>query len=113
MSRVQGREGSSKTQSSIGPLKWMAPECISDRTYSQKTDVWAYGITLVEIYTREDPYPNLDSLYVATRVMLGKLKPEVPTFVPSHVKVIMESCFAVQPQDRPSFEMICEKLSNA
>ena len=37
-----GRQATSKND---GPLKWMAPECLTDNVYSKKTDVWAYGIT--------------------------------------------------------------------
>lgn len=30
-----------KTESKIGPIKWMAPESIAERKYSSKSDVWA------------------------------------------------------------------------
>jgi serine/threonine protein kinase len=33
-----------QTQSGIGPVCWMAPESLSQRTYSKKSDVWTFGI---------------------------------------------------------------------
>jgi serine/threonine protein kinase len=33
-----------QTQSGIGPFCWMAPESISNRNYSKKSDVWTFGI---------------------------------------------------------------------
>lgn len=38
-----------QTRSYVGPIKWMSPENILDRTYSTKSDVWAYGICLIEM----------------------------------------------------------------
>lgn len=46
----------------------MAPECLIDRKYSEKTDVWAYAVTLVEMATRQDPYPDLAAVQVSIQV---------------------------------------------
>ncbi len=32
---------SQKTKSNVGPVRWMAPECIGELKYSTKSDVWA------------------------------------------------------------------------
>jgi len=35
------------------PLRWMSPESLTQPpTYNFKTDVWSYGITVWEIYSR-------------------------------------------------------------
>ena len=59
MSRINlGEEDANKTQSNTGPIRWMAPECIKQNTYSLKSDVWAFGITTIEILTQDIPYPE-------------------------------------------------------
>ena len=31
------------------PVKWLASECITQRIYTTKTDVWAFGILIWEV----------------------------------------------------------------
>ena len=42
------------------PIRWMASECFSGK-FSEKSDVWAFGVTLWELFTlaKQLPYPHL------------------------------------------------------
>ena len=65
MSRiVLEEEDANKTQSTIGPIRWLAPECINDQKYSLKSDVWAFGITIIEILTQSIPFKELQPIEV-------------------------------------------------
>lgn len=33
------------------PVKWTAPEAANYRVYSQKSDVWSFGVLLYEVFT--------------------------------------------------------------
>mmetsp|Transcript_12104 Transcript_12104/g.18995 ORF Transcript_12104/g.18995 Transcript_12104/m.18995 type:complete len:143 (+) Transcript_12104:1514-1942(+) len=39
-----------------GTANWMAPECIMQKPYDSKIDVWSLGITLMEMLERDPPY---------------------------------------------------------
>ena len=63
MSRINLEDDdANKTNSSTGPIRWMAPECIKFGIYSLKSDVWAFGVTIVEILTHDKPYPDIAAL---------------------------------------------------
>jgi serine/threonine protein kinase len=40
----------------IGTYQWMAPEVITSQKYTEKADVFSFGIIMWEIAAREPPY---------------------------------------------------------
>ena len=55
----------------------MAPECIKDKVCSRASDVFAFGIVLWEIMTREEPYSELQEIQILYGVVHSHLRPEV------------------------------------
>ncbi|CAL1277718.1 unnamed protein product [Larinioides sclopetarius] len=88
------------------PIKWMAPEAIESRVYSEKSDVWSYGVLLYEIFTfAATPYPS-----IAHERLLDYLKSGhrmlKPSECPMEVYNLMLWCWSLNPTDRPTFDEI-------
>ena len=98
----------------LGTPMYMAPEQVHDYKYSYPVDVWAYGVTLVRLFTLKSPYPtNLNQDRIMAGVASGTMRPvtvkreEVP-----HVDVlaIIQDCLRLKPEERPTFGTIEERL---
>ena len=79
--------------------------------YSEKTDVWAFGVTCYEIINREIPYSNLTAAQVSIKVVSERMTPSVPKAPEfSDVAKVMSMCFKYEAKERPGFEEICQML---
>ena len=89
----------------------MAPEALSRRMYSNKSDVWAFGVLLWEIMTLGYvPYHTIsEDKDVAQAVLDGERLPK-PNRCHHDVYAIMKACWCERPQDRPFMFEIREQL---
>lgn len=51
----------------IGTFQWMAPEVLKTNTYTEKADVFSFGIILWEMASREPPYKSSFYCFLMTR----------------------------------------------
>ncbi|XP_078657789.1 uncharacterized protein LOC144903495 isoform X2 [Branchiostoma floridae x Branchiostoma belcheri] len=92
------------------PNRWMAPESLTNNTYTAKTDVWSYGVVLWEITTLGGtPYSELESEELTSMIPAGyKLKQ--PDNCHDHMYILMRQCFRDDPETRPTFPQLAETL---
>jgi hypothetical protein len=90
----------------------MAPEAVTKRRYSIKSDVWSFGVTLWELCTGELPFSGIEPIRIAVMVAKGTTLP-IPDYVPSDLASVLHSCWRLNPEERPTFDELYERLNGA
>ena len=94
------------------PIKWTAPEGLAYNQFSNKSDVWSFGILLWEIATYGDtPYPSVDIADVYHKIESG-YRMEAPRGCPGPVYQLMLDCWQWKAIDRPNFKEINQRLES-
>ena len=96
------------------PVRWMAKECFYGK-FSAKTDVWAFGVTMWEIFTlaKDIPYEDMDDSEVvadASRRERDRQLLQRSSDCPPEVYDVMMMCWKGEPSDRATFETLHEAL---
>uniref|UniRef100_A0A672J6Q5 Inactive tyrosine-protein kinase 7 n=1 Tax=Salarias fasciatus TaxID=181472 RepID=A0A672J6Q5_SALFA len=93
------------------PLRWLPTESVFEDDFSTKSDVWAFGVLMWEVFSHgEMPYSKLGDDEVLEGLQTGKLKLPVPDGCPSKIYKLMCRCWALSLKERPSFPDIVHAL---
>ncbi|SPP75635.1 tyrosine-protein kinase-like otk [Drosophila guanche] len=104
-----------KHRNALLPVRWMAPECIQEDEYTTKSDIFAYGVVVWELFNQATKLPQeeLTSEQVIQRSQAGTLEWTVAEATPDSLKEILLSCWLANPKERPSFSQLGSALSKA
>ena len=96
------------------PVRWMAYECFYGK-FSQKSDVWAFGVTMWEIFTlaKEQPYNDMSDELVVEDALKGKNRKILarPDMCPLEVYKIMLECWEHNSDQRATFDQLFQLLT--
>ncbi|EQC28012.1 TKL protein kinase [Saprolegnia diclina VS20] len=117
ISRVTSNEET--MTSNIGTVAWIAPEVLTGGHYSEKADIYSFGVFLSEMDTLESPYSNLteqnqgqgfSNARIAMMVSEGALKPSFTDNIPGPLLALAMRCLAFYDIERPSARVVADEL---
>ncbi|OHT04631.1 TKL family protein kinase [Tritrichomonas foetus] len=96
----------------VGTVNWMAPEIIKGKVYTEKSDVYSYGILLWEMLTGNTPYSDMNTMKVRDEVAYNNMRPKIPPTCSPKLERLIKKCWENDPMKRPDFAQIIEYFEN-
>ncbi|XP_049285160.1 mitogen-activated protein kinase kinase kinase 7 [Anopheles funestus] len=94
-----------------GSAAWMAPEVFEGSSYTEKCDVFSWGIILWEVIAREQPFKHIDSSFaIMWRVHRGS-RPPLIEHCPKPIEQLMIQCWDKDPISRPSMKEVVSVMN--
>jgi len=99
-----------KSSSGVFPVRWTAPEAMETMRFAPPTDVWSFGIVMVEILNDgETPYYGQNNPDVMKLTMSGG-RHSKPKRCPDDVYALMLECWDSDAAKRPTFTKLGARL---
>ena len=98
------------SQAFHGTMTHMAPEVLMDGRHSMASDVYAFGITMWELYTGAKPYASVPRVVLTHAVVFDNKRPVFPIGTPVAYKELAEDCWQSSAALRPSFADVLTRL---
>ncbi|KAL8136741.1 LOW QUALITY PROTEIN: hypothetical protein V2J09_002742 [Rumex salicifolius] len=100
------KESTIKDSSSAGTPEWMAPELIRNEPFTEKCDIFSFGVIMWELCTLSKPWEGVPPERVVYAVANEGSRLEIPE---GPLAKLIADCWA-EPNERPSCEDILSRL---
>lgn len=93
---------------------WMAPEFITENLFTDKADIYAFGILMWEVMMRDPvPYKGISEVsFLCGDKDILKKRPEIPKDLDPEIKDLMETCWQHDYKVRPDIAWVVNKLES-
>ncbi|GBF87741.1 hypothetical protein Rsub_00452 [Raphidocelis subcapitata] len=93
-----------------GTLTHCAPEILLDGRVSKAADVYAFGITLWELYTGGHAFKGIPRALLGHAITRERLRPRFPEGAPAQYRRLAERCWLPRWEERPTFSEVLQEL---
>ena len=91
-------------------MRWQSPERLSGGRLNRKSDVYAFAMTMYEVFTRQVPFGYVDDYALREAIKKGE-RPNRPQGISDALWNLMAHCWRQDSNKRPTFEEICAELA--
>ncbi|OWA55293.1 putative tyrosine-protein kinase F09A5.2, partial [Hypsibius exemplaris] len=97
------------------PILWMPPDAILSREFSEKSDVWSFGVLLWEMFSLglvpfdSQEVAKFSAVAFAEWLLEGHQLAQL-AHAPNAIVSLMQSCWGLKQECRPNFSEIYARL---
>jgi len=105
MSRMCIEEDHGRTKSLDVAVRWCSPELVQKSEtihYSFKSDIWAFGCTMLELLDLTYPFDNMDLFEVVVNLRHKTHAPKINSDWHPEIQSILAQCWDFEPENRPT-----------
>jgi len=97
------------------PIAWCAPECINFLKFTSASDVWAFGVTMWEMFSYGfQPWAALTGHQILETIDEPSCQRlDRPVHCPKDIYQVMENTWRHRPEERPNFTQLLSMLEDA
>ncbi len=95
---------------SEGGPAFTAPELLKGSAYSEKVDMYNFGVLSWQLMTRQLPHHGVNSIELADAIVTKSLRPKIPDFVPEDMRSLICDSWHQDETARPSSDQIVARL---
>ncbi|KAL1516132.1 hypothetical protein ABEB36_000053 [Hypothenemus hampei] len=100
-----------KHANQVIPLRWLPQEAVYEDDYSTKSDVYAFGVLIWEVFSQgELPHSRINDNTFLGKLREKKLDWKCHSETPESLKKWQEACWDPMPQKRPSFAQLSNEV---
>ncbi|CAJ0595365.1 unnamed protein product [Cylicocyclus nassatus] len=93
------------------PVRWMAPESVEMFRFSQKSDIYSYGVLVYEIFAQREPYEGKVKQEAEAEIRKGNLN-IFPNQTPKKLAIyVKDKIWNLNPSHRPTMQAVVKFLS--
>ncbi|KAH7908821.1 kinase-like domain-containing protein [Hygrophoropsis aurantiaca] len=106
------RASSTQGPSHGGTVVYQAPEIFEDQPVSFAADVYAFGMILYEIFSKQQPFRGM-TRYAVQNAIAKRVRPERPKDgISNALWELIQRCWTQDPNERPEIGVIVQQLSS-
>src|SRR3954466_8655282 len=90
----------------FGVIPYLAPEVLSRKPYTKKSDIYSFGMIMWEFTTGKKPFHDRPHNSSLISDILNGIRPQVTDDTPEFYAGLMKKCWDHSPENRPTAQEI-------